>query len=101
MLARPARKLAVGDALELRQQALALLDRLPSTDAKALHALGEAIAGTDAAPLIAFLENADQHHWLSLKLCADLRTNFRHTLLDLLAREKHFKIRHVSSCGLE
>ena len=36
-------------ALELRQQALDLLDRLPALDAKALHALGEALAGTDPA----------------------------------------------------
>ena len=58
-----------GDALELRQQALALLDRLPSTDAKALHALGEAIAGTDAAPLGAFIDTVND--WLSLRLDRD------------------------------
>jgi DNA polymerase-3 subunit delta' len=58
-----------GDALELRQAALALLDRLPSTDAKALHALGEAIAGTDAAPLAAFV--ATVNDWLSLRLDRD------------------------------
>ncbi len=55
-----------GDALELRQQALALLDRLPAVDAKALHALGEAIAGTDAAPLAAFIDTVNA--WLSRRL---------------------------------
>ena len=39
--------------MALRQQALDLLDRLPSLDAKALHALGEALAGTDPQPLAA------------------------------------------------
>src|SRR3984957_14993699 len=51
-----ARALAMldGDALELRQRALELLDRLPALDSRALHALGGAIAGTDPAPLAAF-----------------------------------------------
>jgi DNA polymerase III subunit delta' len=66
-----ARALALldGDALELRQQALALLDRLPSTDSRALHALGEAIAGTDVAPLAAFLDTVND--WLSRQLDRD------------------------------
>jgi DNA polymerase III subunit delta' len=55
-----------GDALALRQQALDLLDRLPAVDAKALHALGEAIAGTDAAPLAAFVDTVNS--WLSQRL---------------------------------
>jgi DNA polymerase-3 subunit delta' len=55
-----------GDALALRQQALDLLDRLPAVDTKALHALGEAIAGTDAAPLAAFLDTINA--WLSRRL---------------------------------
>jgi DNA polymerase-3 subunit delta' len=63
-----ARALAMldGDALELRQRAMAMLDRLPVTDTKALHALGEAIAGTDAAPLAAFLDTVND--WLSARL---------------------------------
>jgi DNA polymerase III subunit delta' len=55
-----------GDALGLRQNATAMLDRLPATDTKALHALGEAIAGTDAAPLAAFLDTVND--WLSARL---------------------------------
>jgi DNA polymerase-3 subunit delta' len=55
-----------GDGLELRQQALALLDRLPAVDVKALHALGEAIAGTDVAPLGAFIDTVNA--WLSRRL---------------------------------
>jgi DNA polymerase III subunit delta' len=63
-----ARALAMldGDALQLRQHAMAMLDRLPATDTKALHALGEAIAGTDAAPLSAFLDTVND--WLSARL---------------------------------
>jgi DNA polymerase-3 subunit delta' len=58
-----------GDALELRQQALALLDRLPALDNGALHALGEAIAGTDPAPLATVLDAINA--WLSGRLGRD------------------------------
>jgi DNA polymerase-3 subunit delta' len=63
-----ARALAMldGDALELRQHAMAMLERLPATDTKSLHALGEAIAGTDIAPLNAFLDTIND--WLSVRL---------------------------------
>jgi DNA polymerase-3 subunit delta' len=55
-----------GDALELRQQALDMLNRLPAVDAKELHALGEAIAGTDPQPLAAFVDTVNG--WLSQRL---------------------------------
>ncbi len=63
-----ARALAFLDegALALRQQALGLLDRLPALDAKALHALGEALAGTDPEPLAAFVDTVNT--WLSQRL---------------------------------
>jgi DNA polymerase-3 subunit delta' len=63
-----ARALALLDegALALRQQALDLLERLPALDAKALHALGEALAGTDPAPLAAFVDTINA--WLSQRL---------------------------------
>ncbi len=56
-----ARALALMDegALVLRQQALDMLERLPSLDAKALHALGEALAGTDPQPLSAFVDTVN------------------------------------------
>ena len=53
-------------ALALRQQALDLLDRLPALDTKALHALGEALAGTDPQPLAAFVDTVNT--WLSRRL---------------------------------
>jgi DNA polymerase-3 subunit delta' len=55
-----------GGALALRQQALDLLERLPALDAKALHALGEALAGTDPQPLTAFVDTVNA--WLSRRL---------------------------------
>jgi DNA polymerase-3 subunit delta' len=57
-----------GDALELRQQVVGLLDRLPELDASALHALGEEIAGTDAEPLAAFVDAVNS--WLTARLRA-------------------------------
>ncbi|MGC1716629.1 MAG: DNA polymerase III subunit delta', partial [Xanthobacteraceae bacterium] len=53
-------------AMVLRRQALGLLDRLPALDAKALHALGEALAGTDPEPLAAFVDTVNT--WLSQRL---------------------------------
>jgi DNA polymerase III subunit delta' len=63
-----ARALAFLDdgALALRQQALNLLDRLPALEPKALHALGDALAGTDPQPLAAFLDTVNG--WLSQRL---------------------------------
>jgi DNA polymerase-3 subunit delta' len=54
------------DALELRQHALTLLDRLPTLDSNALHALGDALAGTDPQPLAAFVDTVNA--WLSQRL---------------------------------
>jgi DNA polymerase-3 subunit delta' len=63
-----ARALAFLDegTLELRRQALDLLDRLPALDARALHALGEALAGTDTAPLSAFIDTVNV--WLTQRV---------------------------------
>jgi DNA polymerase III subunit delta' len=63
-----ARALSLMDegALALREQALAMLERLPALDAKALHALGEALAGTDPERLTAFVDTVNV--WLSRRL---------------------------------
>jgi DNA polymerase-3 subunit delta' len=52
--------------LALREQALDLLNRLPALDSKALHALGDALTGTDPQPLAAFLDTVNG--WLSARL---------------------------------
>jgi DNA polymerase III subunit delta' len=51
------------DALALRQRALEELERLPALNAGALHALGDALAGTDPRPLNAFIDTVNA--WLS------------------------------------
>jgi DNA polymerase-3 subunit delta' len=63
-----ARALALLDdnALALRQQALDLLARLPRLDDNALHALGDALAGTDPQPLVSFVDMVNS--WLSGRL---------------------------------
>lgn len=55
-----------GDALELRRQVVGLLDRLPALDPRALHALGDQIAGTQAETLAAFMDAVNA--WLSAHL---------------------------------
>ena len=54
------------DTLALRQRALDELDRLPALNANALHALGDALAGTDPQPLAAFVDTVNA--WLSQRL---------------------------------
>jgi DNA polymerase-3 subunit delta' len=54
------------DALGLRQQALDLLNALPSLDAGALHALGDRLAGTDPQSLAALLDTINV--WLAQRL---------------------------------
>ena len=54
------------DALTLRQRALDLLARLPAIDPVDLHALGDALAGTDPQPLAAFLDTVNT--WLAQRL---------------------------------
>lgn len=57
------------DALALRQQALDLLAGLPKLEAAALHALGDALAGSDPKPLAAFVDTVNA--WLSRRLDRD------------------------------
>jgi DNA polymerase-3 subunit delta' len=57
-----------GDALDLRNLIMALLERLPTVDPRALHALGDRLYGTDAATLAAFVDTVNA--WLSARLTA-------------------------------
>ncbi len=59
-------RLLEGDALELRGQMVAVLERLPDLDPRALHALGDEIAGTDAESLAAFMDTVNA--WLGDRL---------------------------------
>ncbi|NEW90371.1 DNA polymerase III subunit delta' [Rhodopseudomonas sp. BR0M22] len=55
-----------GGALSLQQTTTALLDSLPNVDPRALHALGDAIGGTDRATLAAFIDGIDR--WVAARL---------------------------------
>ena len=55
-----------GSALALRQKILALFAQLPDPDPRALHALGEAVGGTDPKTLETFMDLVNA--WLSARL---------------------------------
>jgi len=57
-----------GAALELRQKVIDLLGQLPNPNPQALHALGDAISGTEPQKLAAFLDVVNG--WLSARLRA-------------------------------
>jgi DNA polymerase III subunit delta' len=57
-----------GEALAVRQQALRELDRLPEVNPRGLHALGEALAGTDPQTLAALVDTVNA--WLAQRLDA-------------------------------
>src|SRR3954454_10392669 len=57
-----------GDTLKLRQRTAALLATLPQVDPRELHALGEALGGTDRVTLAAFIDGIDR--WIGEKLRA-------------------------------
>jgi DNA polymerase III subunit delta' len=63
-----ARALAFLDAgaLTLRQNALDQLDRLPELNVSALHTLGDALAGMDPQPLVAFVDTVNA--WLAQRI---------------------------------
>jgi len=63
-----ARALALikGDTLELSQRVRELIAQLPDPDPRALHALGEALGGSDPATLAAFMDLVNG--WLSARL---------------------------------
>jgi DNA polymerase-3 subunit delta' len=58
-----------GDALKLQQRTAALLNTLPRVDPRELHALGDALGGSDRAVLGAFVDSVDR--WIAQRLRAD------------------------------
>jgi DNA polymerase-3 subunit delta' len=58
-----------GDALKLQQRTTALLASLPQVDPRELHALGDALGGSDRVSLAAFIDSVDR--WVSERLHAD------------------------------
>ncbi|WP_438274481.1 DNA polymerase III subunit delta' [Nitrobacter sp.] len=65
-----ARALALmgGGALKLHQRTTVLLDSLPQVDPRELHALGDALGGSDRAALGAFIDSVDR--WIGERLRA-------------------------------
>lgn len=57
-----------GDALKLHQRTAALLNTLPRVDPRELHALGDALGGTDRAVLGAFIDSVDR--WIGERIRA-------------------------------
>jgi DNA polymerase III subunit delta' len=57
-----------GDALKLQQRTVALLSTLPRLDPRELHALGDALSGSDRVALTAFVDSVDR--WVSERLRA-------------------------------
>jgi DNA polymerase-3 subunit delta' len=55
-----------GPMLALRKKVMAALDQLPNTDPRTLHSLGDAIAGSEAQPLLTFVDLVNE--WLSARL---------------------------------
>src|SRR6202000_3265952 len=57
------------DALKLHQRTAALLSTLPKVDPRELHALGDALGGSDRVALAAFIDSVDR--WVGERLRAD------------------------------
>jgi DNA polymerase III subunit delta' len=55
-----------GDAVKLHQRTAALLAALPRIDPRELHALGDALGGSDRVALAAFVDSIDR--WVSQRL---------------------------------
>jgi len=60
-----------GPALALRQKVLDLFAQLPDPDPRALHALGDALGGSEPQTLAAFMDMVNG--WLSARLSGDTR----------------------------
>ncbi len=58
-----------GDTLKLHHRTAALLATLPQIDPRELHALGDALGGSDRVALAAFIDSVDR--WVSQRLRAD------------------------------
>ena len=64
-----------GPALALRNRVLELFAQLPDPDPRALHALGDALGGSEPATLAAFMDMVNG--WLSARLAGDTRQKQR------------------------
>jgi DNA polymerase III subunit delta' len=64
-----------GPLLAVRERVIALLELLPATDARAMHALGESLERADRLVLATFVDAV--RDWLSARLAGELREGGR------------------------
>jgi DNA polymerase III subunit delta' len=88
-----------GSALALRQRMLELFDQLPEPDPRALHALGEAIGGTDPRTLQAFMDIVNG--WLSARLGAGAQGNAQMARVAEIWDKVNLAARDVETYNLE
>jgi len=88
-----------GDALDLRNQTMTLLERLPRVDPLALHALGDRLYGVDPAPLAAFVDTVNA--WLSARLTAGKEAPARLARLAEVWEKVNAAARDVEEYNLE
>jgi DNA polymerase III subunit delta' len=88
-----------GDALDLRNQTMTLLERLPRVDPLALHALGDRLYGVDPAPLATFVDTVNA--WLSARLTAGKEAPARLARLAEVWEKVNAAARDVEEYNLE
>jgi len=86
-------------SLDLHEYTVALLDRLPTLDARSLHALGDRLYGTDPARLAAFMDILNG--WLAGRLNAEAANPLRCDRLAQVWEEINAAARDVEAYNLE
>ena len=88
-----------GPLLAVRERVVELLDRLPATDARALHALGESLERADRLVLATFLDVV--RDWLSARLKGELQAGGRLIRLAQAWEDVNRTARDVETYNLE
>jgi DNA polymerase III subunit delta' len=97
--AATALKLLDGPALALRHKIIDLLKQLPAPDPQTMHALGDALAGTDQMPLATFRNIVND--WLSQRLAADVNEKSRAARVAQIWQEINGAARDVEAYNLD
>lgn len=88
-----------GPLLAVRERVVELLDRLPATDARALHALGESLERADRLVLATFVDVV--RDWLSARLKRELQAGGRLIRLAQAWEDVNRTARDVETYNLE
>jgi DNA polymerase-3 subunit delta' len=92
-------RLLDGPALALRQRVLELFAQLPNPDPRALHALGDALGGSEPQTLAAFMDLVNG--WLSARLDADAQQAARAARVAQAWEKVNRAAREVETYNLE